>query len=66
MEIAFLIGLSLGFNPGDACVDALHALHTQEHMRIVATETVETTLVYTLVDMGRKKTVLLGCILVGE
>ena len=45
---------------GDPCVEALHALRNEAHMEIVATQTLQDVLTYTLVD-GAKKTAILGC-----
>lgn len=65
MLISFLssIGIMLSFQVqiGDPCLDVLHALTTKEKLQIVATNTVETKLVYTLMDQTGKKSAQLGC-----
>lgn len=58
-----LIGIVLAFQVqiGDPCLDVLHALTTDEKLRIVSTNTVNSTLVYTLQDQTGKKSAHLGC-----
>lgn len=66
MTIVLLVvaGLVSGFEPGDACIDALHQLRTEERLAIVASDVLEDNVVaYTLSDGPRRaeKTALLIC-----
>jgi len=57
--------IALGVGPGDSCATALQELHEAHNMRIVATDKLKDTLVYTLVEdvptADVEKTALLRC-----
>jgi hypothetical protein len=62
--LLLVAGLVSSFEPGDACIDALHQLRTQERMELVSTEVLEDNVIaYTLADSPRlpEKTAILVC-----
>lgn len=66
MSIMLLLvaGFLSSFEPGEACIDALHQLRTEERLAIVATDVLEDNVVaYTLSDGPRRaeKTAILIC-----
>jgi hypothetical protein len=66
MTIVLLLvgGILTSFAPGDACMDALHQLRTEERLDIVATDVLEDNVIaFTLDDGARRaeKTAFLVC-----